>query len=187
MRFCLQVLFQESASPKASSFTWPDGGDWGAISCGVLLTLGPARYTLNLCDHDAPTQWPQPPVEAAMCWDWEVSELGEILMSQGWNHQAWKEGLATAIAGVGAKVGTRMGEKAKLLPGVIPELHPQREQCCQQVKEAGGRRLHVSAQRKERDKSAWAQVIPWGLRKKRQVSWSPGQMAKIFINRIWAH
>ena len=55
VRFCLQVSFQESASLKASSFTWPDGGDGGAISCGILLTLGPAVYTLNLCDHDAPT------------------------------------------------------------------------------------------------------------------------------------
>ena len=52
-------------------------------------------------------------------------------------------------------VGPGMGERAKHVPGVIPELHLQWEQCCRQEKEGregSGRRLQVSTQRKERDK-----------------------------------
>lgn len=125
------------------------------------------HWTCVIMTH-LPTQWPQPPVEAAKCQDWEVPELGEILMSQ--ESPSVKRGACHCHCWGGGKGGRTDGREGKAPPGSDPWATSQREQCCQQVKEAGGRRLHVSAQRKERDKSAWAQVIPWGLRKKRQAS-----------------
>lgn len=55
---------------------------------------------------------------------WEQVELGKILTPQGRNHHTWKKSLTAANTGVGILVGPGLGEEAKFVLGVFPELHP---------------------------------------------------------------
>lgn len=85
-------------------------------------------------------------VRAATCWDWGQGELGDTLICT----KCEKRGLPLPVLlGVGweVPVGPGMGEKAKHVLGVIPELLLQREQCCLQAKEGSGRSLQLRGRR----------------------------------------
>lgn len=55
---------------------------------------------------------------------WEQAELGKILTPQGRNHHTRKKSLTAANTGVGVLVGPGLGDEAKFVLGVFPELHP---------------------------------------------------------------
>lgn len=164
VRFCLQVSFQELAwEPAPSPVQMVGTLGHSEATQGHFLWSSHVPTGLSLCDHDAAT-WQSGPPRTLRRYGLPLAGIED---RESWGTSSCctkceKRGLPLPVLlGVGWEVpaGPGMGEKAKHVLGVIPELLLQREQCCLQVKEGSGRSLQVSTQRKERDKWARAPVI----------------------------